>query len=195
LASAFIDVSKAFDTVSYYTVLRATEAFGAPSLLINYLRSKQNNSFVTLDGRREVRCKRGVRQGDPLSPILFVMAMEEVLSASKPEIRFEKKDLKVHALAYADDLVVFAGNEMELREKLVELERALAEAGMQINVKKSRGLTIKDNKKLKHSVLLDTEYKLLNDNIPPVGTADTLKYLGLSFNWKGRVPVIGLYIN
>jgi hypothetical protein len=78
------------------------------------------------------------------------MAMEEVLSASKPEIRFERKDIKVQALAYADDLVVFAGDEMELREKLVELERALAEAGMQVNVKKSRGLTLKANKKLKH---------------------------------------------
>jgi hypothetical protein len=99
------------------------------------------------------------------------MAMEEVLSASKPEIRFERKDIKVQALAYADDLVVFAGDEMELREKLVELERALAEAGMQVNVKKSRGLTLKANKKLKHSVLLDTEYKLSNDSIPPVDTA------------------------
>jgi hypothetical protein len=137
LAAAFVDVSKAFDTVSQDTILRAAQAYGAPSPLVNYLKNLHVHSTVTLDGKAAIRCNRGVRQRDPLSPLLFVMAMEEVLASSKPEIKFEQNNLKVHALAYADDLVLFAGDEDRLREKLVALESALAKAGMHVNIHKS----------------------------------------------------------
>ena len=186
LAAAFVDVAKAFDTVSHETIIRAAISYGAPSPLVNYLRALYSRSEVTLDGKRTIVCNRGVRQGDPLSPLLFIMVMEEVLELALPRARFEVCGFKAHALAYADDLVVFANNADRLKEKLVALEQALSWAGMTVNAGKSHTLTIDVNTKLKQCILIPTSYTIHGEALRPMGVNDRVKYLGLCFTWKSR---------
>jgi len=61
----------------------------------------------------------GLEQGDPLSPILFSLALQKVIQSIKmvpSSIKIGKEQLNV--LAYADDIVLIGKNEIEIREFL-----------------------------------------------------------------------------
>jgi len=63
--------------------------------------------------------KTGLKQGDPLSPILFNLALHEVIQSIKmvpSGIRFGKEQLNV--LAHADDIALIGKNEIEIRKIL-----------------------------------------------------------------------------
>src|SRR6218665_1181684 len=77
---AFLDVAKAIDCVSHDTLAR--------TLRRQYVRLMYANILAVLKvgGRRSdpIRYGRGVRQGDPLSAILFNCVMDEVFAALNP---------------------------------------------------------------------------------------------------------------
>ena len=107
---------------------------------------------------KSVRCGRGVRQADPLSPLLFISVMDEVLRHSVDNIGIEVNGCSVSHLLYADDLVIFAENECRLQERLSALDAALSSAGMQINALKWRGLTLVKDGKRKCLILKNRTY-------------------------------------
>jgi len=92
------------------------------------------------------KCKRGVRQGDPLSPILFCLA-EDVLSRGirklveqgKLELIKGSRQYQVpsHTL-YADDIMVFCKAKTSSIQALKELfQRYAAISGQIVNPAKS----------------------------------------------------------
>ena len=186
LAAAFIDVAKAFDTVSHETILRVARSQGLPPPLQEYLRNLYDEGEIQV-GVKSVRCGRGVRQGDPLSPLLFISVMDEVLRHSMDNIGIEVNGCSVSHLLYADDLVIFAENECRLQERLSALDAALSSAGMQINALKSKGLTLVKDGKRKCLILKNRTYHMGAKTIPPMSVSETVTYLGLQFTWKGRV--------
>jgi len=69
--------------------------------------------------------KRGLKQGDPLSPTLFNLALQKVIQSIKMApsgIKIGEEQLNVSA--YADDIALIGKNEIEIRQLFVETENS-----------------------------------------------------------------------
>jgi hypothetical protein len=75
-----VDIAKAFDSVSWPFLLEVLQHIGFPRRWTNWISVLLSTSStrVILNGRpgNRITHARGLRQGDPISPMLFVIVME-----------------------------------------------------------------------------------------------------------------------
>ncbi|KAK2707505.1 hypothetical protein QYM36_015269 [Artemia franciscana] len=116
-----LDVRKAFDSVSHHSIIRACKAQGLPPFFLEYIESTYRGTTSILElpnGREETPTKltRGVKQGDPLSPILFNLVVDEALRAIPHGVGFTINETLIPAIAYADDLVIASSSKVGLQK-------------------------------------------------------------------------------
>ncbi|CAI2737370.1 unnamed protein product, partial [Dicrocoelium dendriticum] len=136
LSFATLDISKAFDLVSHDSLLRAAESFGAPTHLLNHLRSYYHTATSRIDDC-DFHPNRGVRQGDPLSPLLFIMTLDEVLK-STTHFGWQSPGGTIDYLAYADDVILLAQDRANLETRVECLASSLELVRLKLNQLKSR---------------------------------------------------------
>lgn len=75
-----LDFEKAFDTMEHLTIIQILEHVGFPPRWIDWVTNilSSGTLLVILNGvpGRKFKCRRGVHQGDPLSPLIFVLVAE-----------------------------------------------------------------------------------------------------------------------
>ncbi|XP_057774769.1 uncharacterized protein LOC130993749 [Salvia miltiorrhiza] len=114
-----VDIKKAFDTLSWRFILCAMEAMGFDQRFLNWISTIFGSARISILYNGQLcgyfSCSRGVRQGDPLSPIIFGIA-EDVLSCMfmkavkdgclTPMSMSRANNFPTHLL-YADDILLF----------------------------------------------------------------------------------------
>lgn len=139
-----IDIHKAFDTIDWGFLLEVLCAFGFNSTFcqwINIILHSARLSFsVNGNAVGHFACKRGVRQGDPLSPLLFCIA-EDVLSRAITCLAQNNQlscmsgpqgcQTPTHVF-YADDIMIFCRSSKQNLLNLMNLFRAYGEASGQL---------------------------------------------------------------
>ena len=149
---AFLDISKAFDSVSHDSIFLAAATAGIPGPLVEYLRSLYAGSCTRLrvsgELSQEICITRGVRQGDPLSPVLFNSVIDLALRDMDTNIGVPVGGQTLSCLAFADDLVILAKTPRGLQTQFTIVERALGSCGLTLNAQKCNTIrTIADGKR------------------------------------------------
>ena len=146
-----IDIAKAFDTLDWGFSLKVLHSFGFSHTFIGWIRTILHSArmSILINGSPcgYFTCKRGVRQGDPLSPILFCLA-EEVLSRS---LIMAANSGALHLMAgprgvlmpthslYADDIMLFCrADKRNLKQVLKILQSYGQVSGQIMNCAKSK---------------------------------------------------------
>jgi len=119
----FIDFQKAYDSIHRYTLWECMKEFKIPIKLINVCKTcvQKTRIAVWIEGTLSsfFENKTGLKQGDPLPPILFNLALQKVIQSIKmvpSGIKIGKEQLNV--LAYADDIALIGKNKIQIRKFL-----------------------------------------------------------------------------
>lgn len=144
---AFVDYSKAFDSLKHTAIFTSLRSQGINETYIKLLELiyRASTASVKLLSPGPSFCiEKGVKQGDPLSPNLFTCTLEEVfreltVSWSSKGVVIGSKRLT--NLRFADDIVLFASTSAELQQMLQDLSMASREVGLHMNMTKTQTMT------------------------------------------------------
>lgn len=149
-----IDLMTAFDSISWTFLLSLLQHLRFPAIMVEWIKECITSaSFsISLNGRLHgfTKCKRGLRQGDPLSPYLFVLAMDYLSHSLKsisfnPNFNLHPKCDKIGLtnLAFVDDIILFArGDVHSVYLQFQTLIQFGQTTGLEINLAKSKLLIV-----------------------------------------------------
>ncbi|KAL2248085.1 UNVERIFIED_CONTAM: hypothetical protein Sindi_2660800 [Sesamum indicum] len=177
-----VDIRKAYDTVEWDFLLAVLQLFGFPPTFTRWIEEcVTTTSFsIGLNGKPHgfFAGARGLRQGDPLSPYLFVLVMEALhlgfLQRIEQDMQFTyhwKYDLLLLCKADLDSIRVFK----EGLDWFAEL------SGLRLNVQKSHLIISRSAQNLKDQMLDFLGFQ--EGHLP-------MRYLGISLSYAGRVQII-----
>ena len=140
-----IDLSKAFDRVLHSSVLQALrlqsaslQCIAVVTKMLSQCELAARLGHVITD---PIKLHRGLPQGAPESPLVFIVVCELVLRPLLLRWQTEGEgwsfcDYWLASLGYADDILIFSENKDDMTKMLGELIEAFAKVGLDISVDK-----------------------------------------------------------
>lgn len=208
-----IDFEKAFDSVEHNAILAMLKAKGFDDTWIHCTKEilSTSSSSVLLNGvpGKFFDCKRGVKQGDPISPLLFVLAADllqsmtnRALSNGILSLPIPTHDLKFPIIQYADDtLIIMKACQKEIFNLKGILQSYSESTGLKINYQKSCMIHI--NVPEEDKDILSKTFGCQSGNLPftylglPVGTTKPkiIDFAPLIDRVERRLPAVTMFLN
>ncbi|GJV37749.1 RNA-directed DNA polymerase, eukaryota, reverse transcriptase zinc-binding domain protein [Tanacetum coccineum] len=161
-----IDIMKEYDIVNWDFFESVMRGFGFPNNFIRWVMTCVRSSIflVSLNGERFGYFKggRGLRQGDPMSPYLFIIVMEMLNLILERKMNQTKRftyhhrceELKITNLCFVDDLLILSNRDVNyvsvIREALEEFSDV---SGLYPNLSKSVMFCSNVNEETKEVIL------------------------------------------
>ncbi|CAK8544798.1 unnamed protein product [Lathyrus sativus] len=145
-----LDIQKSYDTLDWYALECILKEFGFPHKFTKWIMLAVSTVSYKFNvaGRitRSLKAKRGLRQGDPISPLLFVLTMEYfhrlLHQLSKvPDYNFHAKceKLQIIDISFADDVLHFTrGDNKSVQLLMDQLQTFSQSTGLLVNPAKCR---------------------------------------------------------
>ena len=137
----FFDLSKAFDRVSRYLLLKQLLKLGVGSVLFYALKSVYSVTRCVLKGFGKIsevfETHTGIKQGASSSVILFIIFMDDIIDKLKENCLIEPILNDLHSLLHADDTIILSTNRELFIHKCNVLVDIIKEKKMSLNYKKS----------------------------------------------------------
>lgn len=176
-----LDISKAFDSVRWDYLITLLQKRGFPVKWIDWITAllASSTSRVLLNGipLKHIAHGRGLRQGDPLSPLLFILAIDplhrlfEVATERGLLSKLNGRSARLRVSMYADDAAIFLKPTPQDVNNMKELLIKFGETtGLSTNIQKTSVTPIRCR-----NIDLDD----ILGNLPVKRQHFPLKYLGL----------------
>lgn len=136
---AIVDISKAFDMVPHSAIKPCPARKGISTPLIELISNMYKNCKTKIKAKDgagvENEILRGVKQGDPLSLLLFNVCMERLLEGigGKTEGIKTNEGSRIPILVFADDIVLLGNDKRKAQEQLSMVQDYLKSLGMSIS--------------------------------------------------------------
>ena len=144
---------KAFDSITHKSIWNALKSCGIEHDYISLLKKlcRDQKATVLTDEESDMfDIKKGTRQGDPLSSLLFNTVLQKALEEYVP--RWQKKrgmgiDLSdndhdcLTNMRFADDVLLFASSKEQLQKMLCKFKRSTEKVGLRIRPGKTKILS------------------------------------------------------
>lgn len=145
LVLAFVDFHKAFDTIEMDAILHSLQECRIDYRYTRLIYNIYSNATMMVklhENTDPIQITRGVRQGDTMSPKLFITVLEYAFKS----LSWEGKGLNIDGqtltnLRFADDIVLLSDNLRDINTMLQDLNRVCAQAGLRINISKTKFMT------------------------------------------------------
>ena len=155
LDMAWVDYKKAYDMVPHSWVMEVVKMMGVADNVRNLLERsmKRWKTVLTADEKvlGTVKIKRGIFQGDSLSPLLFVMVMAPltmILNEESKGYKLGNSGKLVNHLLFMDDLKVYASGKDELDALLGSVEEYSNDIGMEFGMDKCAVLSVRGGQRV-----------------------------------------------
>ena len=144
-----LDFEKAFDTIRWSFIMKSLKLFNFGQSFITWINTIYKNTESTVinfgNSSGFFKLQRGIRQGCPISPYLFILAVETLANAIRNDtsiqgIMVENTEFKISQLA--DDTTLFVKNFESLKKALSLVKEFYYVSGLRLNMNKTVGKCI-----------------------------------------------------
>ena len=201
-AILFVDFEKAFDSLEMNFLFACLQKMGFGTQFVTWVKSLYNNisSCILINGwkSKSFSLSRGIRQGCPLSALLFILASDFMSTNIRNDktingIQFrDDPNMEIKITQLADDTTIFVNDNKSIGNVITAIERFGKTSGLMMNLKKSEGMW-----------LGNTMPSDIDNNIR--WTDKPVKSLGIYFgkdkhvveelNWKPKISNIDRLLN
>lgn len=178
--ASFIDFKAAFDTIDRGKLLQKMKKMGIPEYLIRAIADIYTETRSSV-GKFAFAQQKGLRQGCPISPLLFALYISDVdkVLRGAGDGGIFIGGVKVFVLAYADDLVLLATTPVDLKEMMKTLHKYANLRNLTINAAKSKVMRFSTSGRLSKE-----RWKI---GVETVEEVKTFKYLGVTLASVGTM--------
>jgi hypothetical protein len=185
LSTAWIDYRKAFDSVPHSWILKTMRLYNISPTIIEFVQhamTKWKTELVLhhsngVSKSRKINIRRGIFQGDSLSPLLFCMALAPLSELLRnTSYGYKVNNMTYTHLLYMDDIKLFASNDGQLEGMLHTVKQFSKDIQMEFGLDKCAKATFIHGKlKNTKNITLDPDI-----TIQELETDAAYKYLGVN---------------
>lgn len=142
----WLDLQKAYDSIDHDHIIKCLQKLKIPTWIITFIDTALKKWFIKLRYKNEYTAesflKRGILQGDSLSPLIFVLILEtisRILNRDyiKVESKIEEEVFECNHLIFIDNLKIIAKKPEDMITIYNKTKEILMAIGLDINKDKS----------------------------------------------------------
>ncbi|KAF1318181.1 putative Pollike protein, partial [Globisporangium splendens] len=174
----FLDFEKAFDRVNWDYMFRVLEKIGCGSAFIQWVRllytRPQAHLLINQNIQPALHPTRGVKQGDPLSALLFLLAIEPLGNMLRSHEEYGvclNADHTATSMFFADDTTLLGGSIPSVQAQLELVDVYCKGSGAKLSLSKSMLMALNRNQDCPRL-----------SGVQVLGRAESAKFLGVPFS-------------
>ena len=181
LYACFVDFKKAFDSIWHEGLFRKLENKRINGNFLALIKNIYSNTMCAVKINDKTtnffKYEKGVQQGNPLSPLLFNLYINDIFESitNKDPVSLDDSYF-LNGLMYADDLIILSTTTKGLQDSLDLLNNYCYKWKLKINYAKTKSISFtKGTQKEKHNFSIDNKI---------IENVKEFKYLGITVNRK-----------